>query len=307
MFPRTGAGPVVPGRAHTSLPTIGLCGLCPEGDVLNDRYEIMSEIGIGEFSRVFHARDLKTHSDVAVKVIRDSSESEVAILEHLRAAHSCLIEFKDHFTFESSLCLVFELFGESLYDLSRRCRLTLVNIKRVARDVLSGLAWLHGHNVVHCDIKPENILVATAPSVRAKLTDFGTSCFVGKPLFEYFQSRYYRAPEVILGERWGTAIDMWSFGCVLAEMSTGRVLFPGKDEKDQLRLFVDLLGPPSAKMIRRHKRLRKYKTAIARTNIKSWTDDQLLVDLLEKTLDWNQATRMTAEEALNHPWVADTG
>jgi dual specificity tyrosine-phosphorylation-regulated kinase 2/3/4 len=281
--------------------------LCPEGDILNDQYKILSEIGSGEFSRVFHARDLKANTDVAIKVIHDSSESsssEVEILEHVKGAQSSLVEFKDHFNFESSLCLVFELFGENLYDLSRRSHLASADIKLVARDVLSGLAWLHSNQVVHCDIKPENILVATGPTAHAKLTDFGTSCFIGKPLFEYFQSRYYRAPEIILGDHWGAAIDMWSFGCVLAEICTGQVLFPGRDEKDQLRLFVDMLGPPSSRMIHKHKRLRKYKGAKPRANLKRLTDDHLLVDLLEKSLDWNQATRITAEDALQHPWMA---
>jgi len=88
------------------------------------------------------------------------------------------------------------------------------------------------HNIIHCDLKPENILLRKKNKSGIKIIDFGSSCFGDKRVYTYIQSRFYRSPEVIFGLEYSTAIDMWSFGCVLFELYTGDPLFPGESESE---------------------------------------------------------------------------
>ena len=100
------------------------------------------------------------------------------------------------------------------------------------------------NGIIHCDLKPENILLRNANKSGLKIIDFGTGCFEGSQLYKYVQSRYYRAPEIILGVDYSCAIDMWSLGCILGELFLGFPLFPGEDEAEQLALIVEYLGTP---------------------------------------------------------------
>lgn len=86
------------------------------------------------------------------------------------------------------------------------------------------------HKIVHCDLKPENILLKTSLKSAIKLIDFGSGCLLGKQIYTYIQSRFYRAPEIILGIQYGHPIDMWSFACILFELYTGYPMFTGEDE-----------------------------------------------------------------------------
>lgn len=87
--------------------------------------------------------------------------------------------------------------------------------------------FLHQHSLIHCDLKPENILLMQPSRSAIKVIDFGSSCFVSERMYTYVQSRFYRSPEVIMGLPYGCEIDMWSFGCILAELYMGYPLFPG--------------------------------------------------------------------------------
>ena len=127
-------------------------------------------------------------------------------------------------------CLVFELLSHSLYDVLRSTSFKGVSlglVRKFARQIFSALSFLRSIGVVHCDVKPENVLLVSADRSAVKLIDFGSSCFVGDtPDFTYVQSRFYRAAEVILGLPYGVEIDTWSLGCVLVEMHAGTPLFP---------------------------------------------------------------------------------
>lgn len=96
--------------------------------------------------------------------------------------------------------------------------------------------------MIHCDLKPENILLRHPKKSAIKVIDFGSSCRSTKRMYSYIQSRFYRSPEVILGLTYSTAIDMWSLGCILAEMHTGEPLFSGADDYDQIKKIVTCLG-----------------------------------------------------------------
>jgi dual specificity tyrosine-phosphorylation-regulated kinase 2/3/4 len=175
--------------------------------------------------------------------------------------------------------------------------------------------------VIHCDLKPENILLQAPSSSRIKVIDFGSACFYEKRSYTYIQSRYYRSPEVVLGLDYTTAIDMWSFGCILSELFTGRPLFPGENEAEQIQCMMELLGPPPSKIINKAKRRYVYFELDGRPKVianskgkkripgsKSLRDvlksaEEGFVDLVRMCLEWDPVRRIAPDEALLHPWL----
>lgn len=110
--------------------------------------------------------------------------------------------------------------------------------------MLLSLKFLRGHSIIHCDLKPENVLLKPKSKTEIKLIDFGSSCFENERIYTYIQSRFYRAPEIMLGIPYKTAIDIWSFGCILAELCTGFPIFPGESEPEQMALIMEIIGLP---------------------------------------------------------------
>lgn len=153
-------------------------------------------------------------------------------------------------------CLVFEMLSLNLYELLKNTQfggVSLNLIRKFAKQVLKALAFLAKSDVdiIHCDLKPENILLRHPKKSGVKVIDFGSSCRSNKRMYSYIQSRFYRSPEVILGLPYGVAIDMWSLGCILAEMHTGEPLFSGSDQFDQMQKIVKLLGMVPDEMLER--------------------------------------------------------
>ena len=105
-------------------------------------------------------------------------------------------------------------------------------------------------NIIHCDLKPENVLLKNPNKSGIKLIDFGSSCFQNERIYTYIQSRFYRAPEIILGIPYTVGIDVWSFGCILAELYSGYPIFPGENENDQLGLIIEICGAPPIEMLK---------------------------------------------------------
>jgi dual specificity tyrosine-phosphorylation-regulated kinase 2/3/4 len=103
---------------------------------------------------------------------------------------------------------------------------------------------------VHCDLKPENILLRKINKSGIKIIDFGSGCFEDQKIYTYIQSRFYRAPEIVLGIAYNAAIDMWSFGCILYELYAGYPLFPGEDEKEHMALMMEVKGVPPRSVLR---------------------------------------------------------
>ncbi len=124
---------------------------------------------------------------------------------------------------------------------------TIDLIRRLSIQILQVLSYLEKFNIIHCDIKPENILLKEKNKSGIKMVDFGSSCFANERLYSYIQSRFYRSPDIILGYKgydYGVPIDMWSFGVMIFEFFTGYPLFPGENEAEQILLFTEALGPP---------------------------------------------------------------
>ena len=105
------------------------------------------------------------------------------------------------------------------------------------------------YRIIHCDLKPENILLLSSKKSAIKVIDYGTGCFDESTYYTYIQSRYYRAPEIMLGIGYTCDIDMWSFGCILIELFYGYPLFAGEDEAEQLAIIMEYKGVPPAKLL----------------------------------------------------------
>ena len=156
--------------------------------------------------------------------------------------------------FRNHQCLVFEMLSLNLYELLKNTQfggVSLKLIRKFAKQVLRSLLFLARKDVdiIHCDLKPENILLRHPKKSGVKVIDFGSSCRTNKRMYSYIQSRFYRSPEVILGLPYTVAIDMWSLGCILAEMHTGEPLFSGSNQFDQMQKIVKLLGMLPAVML----------------------------------------------------------
>jgi len=211
--------------------------------------------------------------------------------------------------------------------------LSLVNV-RFARQILRCLLFLRKNRVVHCDLKPENILLVHPLKSDIKVIDFGSSCFENEKglidfwlflmlVYTYIQSRFYRSPEVILGMTYGMAIDMWSVGCILAELYTGYPLFPGENEQEQLACIMEVFGPPEKYLVEKSARKKlffdsngKPKPVVSskgkrrRPSTKTLAQalncgDELFVDFVARCMRWSPDSRMTPEEGLQHPFIDD--
>eukprot|EP00879_Flechtneria_rotunda_P009162 GHRR01009592.1.p1 GENE.GHRR01009592.1~~GHRR01009592.1.p1 ORF type:complete len:875 (+),score=386.54 GHRR01009592.1:541-3165(+) len=300
------------------------------------RYEVQSVLGKGSFGQVLKVLDYKTGQYKALKIIRNKkrfhhqAQVELKVLEHLREhdreAANHVIHMQEHFTFRSHLCITFELLSINLYEFIKQnnfAGLSLQLIKRFAAQMLSCLRFLRQHKLIHCDLKPENVLLVTPQRSGIKVIDFGSSCFMDERMYTYVQSRFYRSPEVILGLPYGCEIDMWSFGCILAELFMGYPLFPGEDETEQLLCIMEIMGLPPRHLVDAASRRKVFfdtngapavvpnsRGKLHHPGTKSlWSvlrcAEPGFVDLLDKCLRWNPAERLTPEQALAHPWMHD--
>lgn len=236
--------------------------------LLDSRYTVVKMLGNGTFGQVLLCKDEENGNFVAVKVLKNRSAYfrqglvEVAILTALNTDYDPTgerhtLRILDHFMCNDHLCIVNELLGCTLFEIIRKHKfrgLPIRTIKAYLRQILDALIVLDRAGIVHCDLKPENVLADTHctrdGAERLTLIDFGSACFEGNSPHTYIQSRNYRSPEVILGLQATSAIDMWSFGCIAAELLLGPPLFPGSSEYNQLFKIINFLGPLPDDMIR---------------------------------------------------------
>lgn len=334
------------------------------GEVLDGRYRISAAHGKGVFSTVLRATDMEAETagrsgtEVAVKVIRSNDvmlkagRQERDILQRLAKydpenAKFC-IRMTDSFEYRNHLCLVFEPMALNLREVLKKYGRGIgISVKAVqvySTQFFVALQHLKFCDVIHADIKPDNILANDErnPTV-VKICDFGSAMTRGEnELTPYLASRFYRAPEIILGCRYDIPLDMWSVGCCLFELYTGKILFPGRTNNEMLKLMMDYKGPFPKKLLKkgifssRHfeengafnlldedkvsgQQMRKVVHVIKAT--KNLTKElqgstlqpdpstkrkvKQLGDLLEKIFVLDPDKRITVEEALAHPFVQD--
>lgn len=324
------------------------------GEILDNRYHVYSNLGKGVFSSVVKARDTKDGNDVAIKIIRNNETmyragmKELNILKKLIAADpenkKHVIRLFRHFEHKSHLCLVFESLSMNLREVLKKFGKDVgINIKAVriyAQQLFLSLSLLKKCNILHADIKPDNILVSESKNTL-KMCDLGSASDASEnDITPYLVSRFYRAPEIIIGLPYDYALDMWSVGCTLYELYTGKILFPGRSNNQMLKLMMELKGKFSNKMLRKGqfanqhfdddlnflchetdkisnkeviktmvitKPTRDMKTRLL-SKTSNMTDEETrllnaFVDLLDKCLNLNPEKRITVREALLHPFI----
>ncbi|XP_065349482.1 serine/threonine-protein kinase PRP4 homolog [Cloeon dipterum] len=326
------------------------------GETLDARYAVYGYTGQGVFSNVVRARDAaRANQDVAVKIIRNneimhkSGLKELEILKKLNDAdpedrYHCVRLFR-HFFHKQHLCMVFEPLSMNLREVLKKygkdVGLHIKAVRSYCQQLFLALRLLKKCNILHADIKPDNILVNESKLVL-KLCDFGSASHANEnEITPYLVSRFYRSPEIILGIPYDFGIDMWSAGCTIYELYTGKIMFAGKTNNQMLKFFMDLKGKFPNKLIRKgafkdnhfdsncnflsheiDKVTEKEKTVVMSTiqptrdlaheliNNQSLPEDQFkkvsqLRDLLDKILMLDSSKRCSINQALTHPFIQE--
>jgi dual specificity tyrosine-phosphorylation-regulated kinase 2/3/4 len=304
------------------------------GDHLAYRYEVVDVLGKGSFGQVVRCVDHKTGALVAIKIIRNKKRFhqqaliEVNLLTKLKEwdpdrRHS-VVNFVQSFYFRGHLCISTELLGMNLYEFIKAHDFRGFNLKlirRFTKQMLSSLVLLHAKKVIHCDLKPENILLVHPLNSEIRVIDFGSSCFENEKVYTYIQSRLYRSPEVILGMSYGMPIDMWSLGCILAELFTGYPIFPGENEQEQLACIMEVFGPPEKHLIEKSTRKKLFFDSLGKPRLTVSSkgrrrrpsskelrqalkcDDDAFLDFISRCLRWDPTRRLSPHDALKHEFL----
>ena len=327
------------------------------GELLDQRYAVEQQIGKGTFATVVRATDSQTGKKVAIKIacrndtMFKAGQKEMQFLNRLNEADpedkKCIIRLLADFMHKGHLCLVFEGLEmdlrETLKKFGRDIGINPEAIQIYARQMFLALLHMKNMEVLHADLKPDNILVSSDNKL-VKICDFGTATLQqDAELTPYLVSRFYRAPEVIMGMEFDYAIDMWSIGCTLYELYTGRILFNGSDNNNMLRVIQECRGKLPNRLIKKSQLAGNYfdeqfifhglerdkmtgnvvpkpmhfsqgvtgkdlKSRLS-ANTKKMDTNQLklhsaFVDLLDKCLQLDPEKRIKPKDALRHPFVS---
>ncbi|KAK9469599.1 kinase-like domain-containing protein [Lipomyces arxii] len=282
----------------------------------------LEKLGEGTYATVFKGRNRATGELVALKEINLDSEEgtpstairEISLMKEL--AHENVVSLYDVIHTENKLNLVFEFMDRDLkkYMDSRgdHGALDPATIKSFMYQLLRGIAFCHDNRVLHRDLKPQNLLINNKGQL--KLADFGLARAFGIPVNTFSNevvTLWYRAPDVLLGSRtYSTSIDIWSAGCIMAEMYTGRPLFPGTTNEDQLQKIFRLMGTPNERTWPNISTLPNYRVnfpVYAPQDLHAILPkvDMLGLELLVSMLQLQPDNRVSAHNALKSPWFAE--
>ncbi|OLP93702.1 Dual specificity tyrosine-phosphorylation-regulated kinase 4 [Symbiodinium microadriaticum] len=305
--------------------------------IVAGRYQVLEYLGSAAFSRAVQCLDLENNRipnpgnpPTGAHPLADNIDDK-----------NCLA-LVDYFYHKEHLIIVTELLRDNLYEFSKYNReaceepyFTLGRLQRISKQILVALEYIHQLYLIHADLKPENILIKSYSRCEVKVIDFGSSCFVDDSLTNYVQSRSYRAPEVILGLAYDQKIDIWSLGCIVAELWAGFVLFQNDSVQSLLARIMGILGPLPAHMMATGRFVPQYFTQDGRlfresqspppssaatmpvdphrslhllvpkrTSLKQRmrTNDEVFLDFLSSLLQVDPALRPSAAEALQSAW-----
>ncbi|CAH1643068.1 unnamed protein product [Spodoptera littoralis] len=293
------------------------------------KYEELNVIGTGAYGTVYKARDLHNGGNiVAMKKVKValtedgiplSTLREIALLRQLEAyRHPNIVRLLDVCHGGQSLerdqqlvlFLVFEHVDQDLESFLKKSQSPLSHgvIRNMSYDILSGIDFLHSHRIVHRDLKPHNLLVTC--SGRVKLADFGLAKTydTDMKLTSVVVTLWYRPPEVLLGARYNTAVDVWSAACVLAQLHSRKPLLPGASDSDQLHCIFRLIGRPSRSEW-------PDNVSIMLDSFPEYQPQDLAeilprihfqaLELIKGMLVFDPAKRLTALDCLEHPYFTD--
>jgi serine/threonine-protein kinase PRP4 len=236
------------------------------GEVMAERYLVTEDkCGQGVFSNVVKAKDQHKQNElVAIKIMRcndmmrAAAEKEIEVLERLNAADKAnkrnVIRLLRYFTYRGHLCLVFECMWDNLRVALKKYTkdkgMSLRAVRAYTKQLLVALQHIHRCGVIHADIKPDNILISAGHNIT-KICDLGSAVELTEiEPTPYLVSRFYRAPEIVLGAKYGPQSDTFALGATLCEIFTGKILFPGRSNNDMLRHFMELKGKPPKQFIK---------------------------------------------------------
>ena len=240
---------------------------------MTNSYEVLEYLGRGTFGQVVKCWKKGTNEVVAIKILKNhpsyarQGQIEVSILSRLgqeNADQFNLVRAYEVFTHKNHTCLVFEMLEQNLYDYLKQQKfspLPLKSIRPIIQQVCVALSKLKQLGLIHADTKPENIMLLDPrrQPFKVKLIDFGSASPVEKAIQStYLQSRYYRAIEILLGLPFNESIDMWSLGCVMAELFLGWPLYPGSSEYDQIRYISQTQGLPQQSLLQQGQKTSRF-------------------------------------------------
>ncbi|ODM87503.1 Dual specificity tyrosine-phosphorylation-regulated kinase 2 [Orchesella cincta] len=315
----------------------GFYRFVPE-DHLAYRYELVKPLGKGTTAQVFSAVDHKENRSVAIKVMKSQpryhrqAKSEIEMLERLnnlnKDGNIDVVQMYDHFCFRNHACIVFELLSENLWSVIKETKkqgLPLHRVQGFACSLIKVLDALGRNKIMHGDLKLDNILVKQTGKSDIKLIDFGMAEYDQEDETALIQALHYRAPEVILGAKYGRQVDMWSFGVILTELFTGKTVPEGSDESDQLALGMEVFGVPPPEFLELCSRAKNFikdgepcfadvrSSANMRappgcrelSSVLKNCEDVHFLGFIRGCLTWDPRARLTPSQALVHPFITN--
>jgi serine/threonine protein kinase len=286
-----------------------------------ERYQKLEKIGEGTYGVVYKAKDKISQDIIALKKIRLEQEDEgvpstaireISLLKEIQ--HPNVVRLRDIVSGDQKLYLIFEYSDQDLKKYMDVAGVPLAPalVKSNLYQIINGLAYCHAHRVIHRDLKPQNLLIDKAGIL--KLADFGLARAFSLPMKTYTHevvTLWYRAPEILLGQKqYSTPVDMWSVGCIFAEMAQRRPLFAGDSEIDQIFKIFRVLGTPKESVWPGVNSLPDFKQTFPK-----WAPTPLSkhcsnldangLDLLSQMVCYDPESRISALDALSHPYFDD--
>lgn len=268
-----------------------------------NKFVVQGYLGCGTFADVYKIEDLYSNNQFAIKIFKNGicylkvGMNEAFLLKKLRKYENYFVVFYEEFFYKQRFCIVQQLLSYNLYELIKSTKshgFDHGTTKSIVCQLLDALFVLQMERITHGDIKPENICLEKMDekNFKVKIIDFGSSFLQPRKNAFYVQSRYYRAPETILGLDYGRSIDIWSLACVIFEMFAGTTLFPGRDNREQISRYTRLLGMPSTAMLENGKNTSLYFCKIG--------DGSQSADMINHKMDGIGCSMCPSDKENNH-------